>query len=70
MLCSFTEGSLALCHPHPSNSPRHQQTPSPSITDPPHPRRASRRLLSTTLTLLKAIALLAMIGDSSQPVSG
>ena len=30
----------------------------------------SRRLFSTTLTLLNAIAALAMIGDSSHPVMG
>lgn len=29
-----------------------------------------RKLLSTTLTLLNAIAALAMMGESSQPVSG
>ncbi|MCG3124899.1 MAG: hypothetical protein GIKADHBN_03405 [Phycisphaerales bacterium] len=32
--------------------------------------RLSRRLLATTLTLLNAMAALAIIGDSSQLVSG
>ena len=32
--------------------------------------RASRRLFSTTETLLNAIAPLAMIGESSHPVNG
>lgn len=34
------------------------------------PIRASRRLLRTTLTLLNAMAALAMIGESSHPVNG
>ena len=32
--------------------------------------RASRKLFSTTLTLLNAIAALAIIGESSHPVNG